>query len=94
MSANHAEYEADAQGLYSTYCPACGRNVRCGPRLKELRRQGYEPEVVGFYRHWLDPDAPKGERDRCVNSHHPVAEAYFEREDGLIITRAEWEASR
>lgn len=70
-----------------TYCPACQRLVRCG-------RFGRFGDAPTYYRHWLDPSVPRGERDRCVNSRQPVAEARFCSDSGLIVSRAEWEASQ
>lgn len=67
-----------------TYCPACLRLVRCG----RFGRLGDEPT---YYRHWLDPAAPTGHRDRCANSRQPVAEAWFRTDDGRVVSRSAWE---
>lgn len=85
MTIDHSAYNPNPVGLYKTYCPGCLRVVRCG--------NNHEGEWF-FYRHWLDPQVPKGERDRCVNSRVLVAEAEFITDDGRIVSRATYELAR
>jgi hypothetical protein len=70
-----------------TYCPGCLRIARWGTTGPAL--------IPTFWRHFLDPQAPKGERDRCINSRQPIAEAWFVRaSDHRVVPRHVWEATR
>lgn len=84
MTPDHADYNPYPVGFYRTYCPACCRQVRCG-------------DIDGrptFYRHWIDPQNPRGYRDRCVNSRRAVADAHFLNDDLLIVNRATYELAK